>query len=170
MRHPGEQTRIEQRSPRPGFRAHIHVLVLERDGGDQVGPAGEDAAGLWSADRFAAGEDDQIRAFRDEPSQVCAGWQLGSGIDNYGNAALMRDLADLWQWHRTGGVEDRAGDRRRPLADRGGDLPRLSATGPGITQIADFDHPHPDGTDGVVVSIAVSALDDHFVLQPRGIW
>ena len=95
-----------------------------------------------------------------------AGRQLGRGIDDHRNAALMRDLADQGQRHRAGG-EDRAGDRRRPLADRRGDLPRLSAAGPGIAEIANLDHAHPDGADGVVVGIAVSTLDDDLVLQAR---
>src|SRR5215204_7311306 len=72
VRHSGQVTRFEQRAPRPGLRTHIHILMLERDGGDQVRPAGEDAAGLRSADRFASREDDQIRAFGDEPAQVRA--------------------------------------------------------------------------------------------------
>jgi hypothetical protein len=82
MRHPGQVPRIEQRTPRPRFRTHIHVLMLERDGGDQVGSAGEDAACLWAADSLAAREGDQIRAFGDEAAQVGARWQLSGGIDN----------------------------------------------------------------------------------------
>src|SRR5215204_4187522 len=165
VRHSDQVTRIEQRAPRPRFRAHIHVLVLERDGGDQIGPAGKDAAGLWPADRFAAREDDQIRAFRDESAQVCARRQLSSGINDDWNTALVGDLADRGQRHRAGGVEDRTGDRRRALGDRCGELPRACTSGSGIPEITNLDHAHSDGADSVVVGIAVAALDDHLVLQ-----
>src|SRR5215211_595371 len=111
VRHSGQVTRIEQWAPRPSLRAHVHILMLERDGGDQVRPAGEDTAGLRPADRFAAREDDQIRAFRDESAQVCARRQLSSRINDDWNTALVRDLADLGQRDRAGSIEDRASDR-----------------------------------------------------------
>src|SRR5829696_7777136 len=162
VRHSDQATRIEQRAPRPRFRAHIHVLVLERNGGDQVGPAGEDAAGLWPADRFAAREDNQIRAFRDESAQVCARRQLSSRINDDWNTALVRDLADRGQRDRAGSIEDRASDRRRALGDRCGELPRARAPSAGIPEITNLHHAHPDGADGVVISVAMAALDDHF--------
>ena len=76
----------EQAALVPGLGPDIHVLVLERDRGDQVGPAGQDAAGLRAADRLAAGEDDQIGPFGDEAAQIRARRQLGRGVDDHRQA------------------------------------------------------------------------------------
>ena len=77
-----QATGLQEGTPGPGLGTDVHVLMLEGDGGDQVGAAGQDAAGLRAADRLAAGEDDQIGALGDEAAQVRAGWELGGGVDD----------------------------------------------------------------------------------------
>ena len=65
--------------------------MLQGHGGDQVGAAGQDTAGLRTADRLTTGEDDQIGALGDEATQVRAGRQLSRGVDDNRHAAGVGD-------------------------------------------------------------------------------
>ena len=64
-------------SPRAGHVSgvDVHVLVLERDRGDEVAPARQDAAGLGPLDVLAAAERDQVGALLEENPQVVRGRQ-----------------------------------------------------------------------------------------------
>ena len=60
----------DQVSPRPRLGMHVHVLMLQRDGSDQVGPPGQNAGCLRSPDCLPAGKADQRRPLFDEAAQV----------------------------------------------------------------------------------------------------
>jgi hypothetical protein len=121
--------------------------ALAAGGGDQVGPAGQDARPLRPAQPLAAGEGDQVGAQLDEAVEVLRRRQRVRGVDQHRHAAGMGDGDHL--------VER---DARRHAVARPVDAGRLRPEGSlelgarRPARAADLDQPAAGAVDGLGVA------------------
>ena len=149
LRGPRQDARLEQRAAGPGGRQDVHVLLLEPDRDEQVGPTGQEPRRLRPADRLAAAERDEVGAGVDEPAQVRRA-AAGSSTHRRGPAGRGRGRSP--RTRRSAGraprlaVEEGAGRRR---ADRG----PSSASAVRARRVAELDEPRAGRADEVVVGL-----------------
>ena len=141
--------------------AVVRAAVRQR-GADQVGPPGEDAGGLRPVQFLAAAVGDEVRALRDEARQVLRRGQHRRRIHEDGNAVPVGDLAGLRERERAPARPRRGEifDERRLLRER-----RFELIGDRAVAVADLDDRRARHAEGVVVAIAVRAVNDRLVLH-----
>ena len=142
------------------MRRHVQPCSL-----DKVGPAGQDAGGLWPAHPLAAGEGHKVGTVRNVRCQVVCWRQHGRAVNDYRHILFVGDGHYFTQRQVTG--ERRAED----ICD-GGRLfvnRRRQLLGKSIFALAPFPEFRPCGPIADLEPEAVFFVYENLVFHPRGI-
>ena len=162
---------VDQGRRRPSLRAHVHVHHLDQGRADQVTPAGQDAAGLGSADGLAAAEHHQVSTRFDEGLQVAARRQLRCSVDDDRQAMLVRSGHHHRQISQGIGRSNKQKGRAAGIYGRL-DLPGFKAahTGTGATVVvANVNNLGTGQSHCMVITVAVGTGHEHPVGHGAGV-
>src|SRR5882724_9308206 len=154
----GQGTVLDQSAEGPCTREHIHILMLQRRRHDEITAAAKNTRGLWPLQMFAPAEGHQIRTGSDESIQVEGGRHLRRGIHQYRKAMAMGNFHILIKRKHALMHARLVVHGDGSAGDRGFDFVRESV----ITE-SDFNESSAAGSYGVIVIIAMRAMDDELV-------